>query len=158
MSLRNQPTPFDLHCAQAVADHEALRKKQLKKARDAAKNETTNQPVVTSNIARPDRQSGMSLQDEDESYNTTLMEFQPMPERPALRVLNLLSRMGPPATPARAAFKTSDDALQSDPWRIGSRARIGTMAGTMLVKKAATTNTSARNALKTMGPEMLTHT
>lgn len=43
MSPRNQPTAFDLHCAQAVAAHEALRKKQLQKARDAAKNETTNQ-------------------------------------------------------------------------------------------------------------------
>lgn len=39
-----------------------------------------------------------------------------MPERPALRVLNLLSRMGPPAKSARTAFKTSNDTLQSNPW------------------------------------------
>ncbi|KAG9041351.1 hypothetical protein FS837_012379 [Tulasnella sp. UAMH 9824] len=116
MSLRSQPTPFDLHCAQAVADHEALRKKQLQKATDATQNETTNQPVVASKLARPNRQSGLSLQDEDESYNTTLMEIEPVPERPALRVLNLLSRMGPPAKSAHTAFKTSNKTLKYNPW------------------------------------------
>lgn len=39
-----------------------------------------------------------------------------MPERPALRVLNLLSRMGPPAKSAHTAFKTPNDTLPYNPW------------------------------------------
>ncbi|KAG8917945.1 hypothetical protein FRC01_002116 [Tulasnella sp. 417] len=113
MSLFNHATPFDLHCAQAVADHQALRMKQLEKAQEAAKKEIMNQPGVASKIFRPGRQTGMCLRDEDESYKTTLMEVEPMPERPALRVLNLLSRMGPPAQSTNTPFKTKKETVHA---------------------------------------------
>ncbi|KAG8988462.1 hypothetical protein FRB90_002726 [Tulasnella sp. 427] len=105
MSTIPKLTTFDLHCAQAIAEYQALEQEPVHRETRLATKEA-NARKLSNGVGishHATSRTRMRVTEDDESYNTTMMEIKPVPDRPALRVLNLLGRMGPPATPAQLA-------------------------------------------------------
>ncbi|KAG8988596.1 hypothetical protein FRB90_002665 [Tulasnella sp. 427] len=107
MSIIPKLTTFDLHCAQAIAEYQALEQERVQRETRLATKEANarKKRVKLSNGVgishHATTRTPMRVPVNDESYNTTMMEIEPVPDRPALRVLNLLGRMGPPTTPVQ---------------------------------------------------------